>query len=514
MNKTTLIPSTFTLVILVFIFRLLNAFLVTTYLFADEWWQFNEVAHLTVFGYGYLTWDWRAGIRSYVFLLPMMAVMWVGKISGSDAFEDWTVKHGGKIIMAGLMCATDIFTMKLSKKYFQSTEISYLALMFSLMSSFHWSRSTRTLSNNVEMALSLVALYFWPLNATDFLQDGKRRFYAAMSLIGIASLIRITTIQFWIFPLLFTFIALGNNLKLRVSFVLSAAAVALLTVLFGVAVDSYFYGKFTVSWWNFFYWNVLRKVSELYGRESVFYHLKTTFPLMMNTLSPYLLVGMWRVRYDFRRAFALIVAAGYTLFNSLVTHKESRFLAPIHPILLMYCAYGAQQMNALTHKYNKYVQFIVKLGLIGVVLSQIPQGWFYSRVHYNGNVEIVDKLRELIDKHPGPKEEIKVFTMMQCHANPHFGYLHRNIGALDFIKCHTDMVKELMPEAERDMNKQSQYRLSDHTHIIMYEYDFVNYHQNFGNYFEECARANNSILPMGKNRIRGDLLILCRRRSG
>lgn len=50
----------------IFVFvRLLSVFLVQTYYVADEYWQCLEVAHKIVFDYGYLTWEWTHGIRSY-----------------------------------------------------------------------------------------------------------------------------------------------------------------------------------------------------------------------------------------------------------------------------------------------------------------------------------------------------------------------------------------------------------------------------------------------------------------
>lgn len=99
-----------------YLFRLLNAFCVTNLLFPDEWWQFSEPAHVAVYGYGYLTWDWRAGIRSYVPILPMMMLMQVSKILGIR--EDWMARNGSKIVMAGWMALTDLYTYKLAGKLF------------------------------------------------------------------------------------------------------------------------------------------------------------------------------------------------------------------------------------------------------------------------------------------------------------------------------------------------------------------------------------------------------------
>lgn len=48
-------------VMMLVVFRVLNALCVQTYFVPDEYWQGPEVAHRLVFGYGHLTWEWRHG---------------------------------------------------------------------------------------------------------------------------------------------------------------------------------------------------------------------------------------------------------------------------------------------------------------------------------------------------------------------------------------------------------------------------------------------------------------------
>lgn len=48
-----------------FVFRSVNALTVRTYFNADEYWQSLEVAHVAVFGYGHLTWEWDAAVRGF-----------------------------------------------------------------------------------------------------------------------------------------------------------------------------------------------------------------------------------------------------------------------------------------------------------------------------------------------------------------------------------------------------------------------------------------------------------------
>lgn len=51
----------------VVVWRVLTAmFLTETAFNPDEYWQGLEPAHRAVFGYGYETWEWRHGLRSFV----------------------------------------------------------------------------------------------------------------------------------------------------------------------------------------------------------------------------------------------------------------------------------------------------------------------------------------------------------------------------------------------------------------------------------------------------------------
>lgn len=111
--------------LLLFLFRLINALLVTNLLFPDEWWQFGEVAYATLHPdceSSYLTWDWRARIRSYIFPLPLIALLRCAKDS------DRLVQLAPKIVMSLWMCVTDFYTVKLAGKYFGSVSELYVVM--------------------------------------------------------------------------------------------------------------------------------------------------------------------------------------------------------------------------------------------------------------------------------------------------------------------------------------------------------------------------------------------------
>jgi hypothetical protein len=56
------------------VFRIFNALYIKTYFQPDEFWQSVEVANVMVYRFGYLTWEWRYGLRSIGHPLVFAAV--------------------------------------------------------------------------------------------------------------------------------------------------------------------------------------------------------------------------------------------------------------------------------------------------------------------------------------------------------------------------------------------------------------------------------------------------------
>lgn len=75
-------------VFLIFLFvRLASIFIVQTYFVPDEYWQSLEIAHKIVFDYGYLTWEWVLGIRSYIYPLIIAGLYKILAVLGLDSAE-------------------------------------------------------------------------------------------------------------------------------------------------------------------------------------------------------------------------------------------------------------------------------------------------------------------------------------------------------------------------------------------------------------------------------------------
>lgn len=61
----------------VFGLRLANALSVRTFFDPDEHYQGHEIAHIAVFGYGYQSWEWNVGLRSFLHPGVLSLLYWL-----------------------------------------------------------------------------------------------------------------------------------------------------------------------------------------------------------------------------------------------------------------------------------------------------------------------------------------------------------------------------------------------------------------------------------------------------
>ena len=132
------------------LFRIVNTFLTQTFFVPDEFWQGPEVAHRIVFGYGYLTWEWKEGLRGWSFPLIFAASYKLLALFGVDTAKFLVVVP--RLVQACIASCGDLFLYKLAVKRFgpQSgmwTLICYLISWFTLYC------VTRTLTNSLETVL-------------------------------------------------------------------------------------------------------------------------------------------------------------------------------------------------------------------------------------------------------------------------------------------------------------------------------------------------------------------------
>ncbi len=110
----------------------------------------------------------------------------------------------------------------------------------------------------------------------------------------------------------------------------------------GALLDTWFYGNFVFTPWNYFYSNIVEDVASSFGTSPIdFYFSRTLFEptlpigLLISVSMIFLLVKNWKSMY-------LWIIIPYLFFHSIVPHKEYRFMFPMvyFVVPLVWEAYG------------------------------------------------------------------------------------------------------------------------------------------------------------------------------
>jgi len=390
-----------------FVFRILNGLLIKTYFDPDEYWQSIEVAHQYVFGYGYLTWEWRVGLRSWLTVLPYILMFKTLKAFNLDSNNTLFI-NAPKVFAALIAASIDYFTYLLAQKFYKDKSLARHALIFSLFNWFAIAYYPRMLSNNLETLLTAIAAYFWP-------SKDLKRYSLALLFVGLAVLARPSAISHWLFPAILLFI----SSKSRVKILSLSISLAMLIIVFGALVDRLFYGRWVLPWLNFLRINFIDNVSIFYGRSSWHFHLTQSLPLLALTMLPLIMVALWHKQAN---PWTLQFLAGSLFLNSLFAHKEWRFLLPLLPFLLITAAKG--------YKLLKLSSFTRSLFLAFIVFSNLSLGFYAIQRHQRGVIDVIDYLRTSFDN----GRVSGILFSMPCHSTPFYGYLHRTVP-MDFVTC-------------------------------------------------------------------------------
>ena len=245
-------------------FRLCNVFLVQTWFVPDEFWQGPEVAHKMVFGYGHLTWEWREGIRGYVYPLLFALVYKILYI----LILDFTILiiYFPRVIQAIFGAVGEYYIYKLALLLYGAST-AWWVLFCQVTSWFMFYCITRTLTNSMETALISIGLYYWELSqsttpgaALEFTKQ-KSAVYKALFLASFSCLVRPTALVIWI-PIGIARLQKPSPVHF---FCIYIVPVGICSLVFSALVDSYFYGQFILVQYNFLHSNVLQNVGEIYG---------------------------------------------------------------------------------------------------------------------------------------------------------------------------------------------------------------------------------------------------------
>lgn len=394
----------------------------------DEYWQSLEVAHRAAFGYGHLTWEWTAMIRSYMYPFLISILYRVLAVLSLDSA--WLLTISPRVLQAVLVAYAEY-------RFYQWTRCKWT--LFGLCINWYWYYcATRTLINTVETACSTIALTMFPWKGS------RAQSVKFLWIVGLLSMARPTAAVMWL-PLCVYHLSTSTERKIG----LLSRYAAICSACFAVSVltDSICYGTFVITPLRFFRANVLGGVGDTYGKQHALWYVFAGTPLLLGPHGCPFLLSAWRILrrpVHFQRETVMLAVIGWTLaVYSLLSHKEFRFILPLLP-LFVYTS------SVCTYRPGIRVSGIVRRYTLALlVLSNLAPGLYFSLIHQRGTLDAIARLRDEIAR-ANPSRPTDTLILTPCHATPLYSHLHVN-ASVRFLTCepNLDGLGDYADEADR-----------------------------------------------------------------
>lgn len=326
----------------------------------------------------------------------------------------------------------------------------------------------RTFSNSFETYFTIIAFYYWPFANRLIFKENTFFFHSfeyirrrRISLIfaSIACLIRITNVFIWIpiaFRELFIIVYYSSSMIKDIwIFCKQILFIGFASIFILIAFDSWYYQRyFTVTAYNFYYFNTVLNGSVLYGTHAFYWYFFIGMPAVIGTLFPAMYFAMEYIlgKYFIDGNWYLLITKLYPLICCLFTvmvfsfneHKEFRFLLPLLPIFIIYCGLG---LNAMLEKYEHWKYFRIIVFVI-LLITNCVSGLFLSAYHQRGSIQVMDEIYSDIvanrmEYQMSEFNAISVDFLVECHSTPMYSYLHLNGFEtidnhlqLNFLECN------------------------------------------------------------------------------
>lgn len=449
--------------LLVWIFHLINSSIRNSYHDPDEYWQSMEISHAKLFGYGYITWEWECNIRSSLFSWIWVSMYWVIRYFHLDDTA-WIMHFSPKLIMSTLATISDISLFLFTKKI-SDIEVAYYTLITSLFNVFNMVYSTRTLSNSVEMILTTIGIANWPYCNTNV---SYKSMIISLSISGLACMIRPTSILIWIVP----YIALIWKHKSNKHWILQFTTILFILVsiflFLQILLDTIFYDGISLNSgllftpYQFFKKNIIDGSSQYYGVMPWYWYIAYAIPFLLTTWIPFLIYGLFIDPLPVKNftRFSITFFCFGILFNSLIAHKEFRFIHPLLPVLIPFIGHGLSRwMNASRFQGSIRILAILLTVNFGIAL-------FLNRYHNCGIIPTMDHIADMVSTNPNSS----FVFLMPCHSTPWISYLHNPNVNLSMITCdHTGPYQSETTIFYSDPNKFLESRIRGYDYIVLFE---------------------------------------------
>ncbi len=343
----------------------------------DEIFQTVEVGHHIAFGRGFLSWEWREGVRSHV--LPAFFAAVYRLLDFLGVHDPRSLAIGVKTVLAVVHACAWAFLVPFFSSFMPRSRAFIVAFLSALAYAGAFV-SARTLGEAVSLPFLIASLY----GALRAIEGSAIRagFWSGL-FSGIAFALRFQSLAFaaGIF-LVFLFVP-GRRRALCGAF---AAGLLVMVVVVGL-IDLFMWGRFLHSFIEYVDYNLVHDGASRFGREPWTFYGRSFFYLY----PPALTVVTFLVAFgSFSRRIALLTIPLllYAAAHVAVPHKEVRFLFPFYALWAPIVLWAGERISRLAAaQYEALVSVGAMLGAFLFMIPSYGSGPEWARSHELNNEE-------------------------------------------------------------------------------------------------------------------------------
>jgi phosphatidylinositol glycan class B len=304
----------------------------------DEHFQNLEPASKVVFGYGWMSWEWDVGSRSWIVPALYMPVLWIFKILG---FQGGPAPIMGCRVMMALMSGWMMFQFDrlLIKRELSVLTRGVAAVAYAFLPAFvAWGAAT--LSDTWAMDLLWIVFPFAVEKTRN--KDRKSWFYAGL-LLSLPFLVRL---QMLLWPIGICVVLLFRKTPFKMLFSAFLGFLAILTV--QTVVDWVTWGSPLQSVIMNVQKNLFENVAAFYGTAPFYDYFPELYRNMGGLFWIFFAAAALgaiffrTLKLQFLDALVLIPSILYFVAHCLIGHKETRFMLPIYPSIFYLLALSVE----------------------------------------------------------------------------------------------------------------------------------------------------------------------------
>ncbi len=352
----------------------------------------NNVAIEDTTGY---YWEWREHIRMRPWLQPYIyfkLIIFFQYLSINDPFV-WTLIIRIISSLIGYLSIIYLF-ITFQNKFFNENYKFNTFIFFSFW--FYPFLHSRTSSENLGITLFIISIcLIYRLIISKEIKFNYFKFIFASFLFGISMVIKFTlvftTIPFYIWVLIFRF---------KFSTITILTSVIFICLGIGIAIDSYFWGFLTNTYYQFYKFNLSDELGRLndFGIDPWYFYITEISKQLAPLLSIVFLAGLFL--YWFKNKFDLIswLTLSTLIIFSIIGHKEIRYIFPIYIFAPFFVSYLLDHIkNAYILNFSKTIIIISNILFLILTLFIPPNTkvgvykFIFDNINNNEKIYYIDE---------------------------------------------------------------------------------------------------------------------------